>query len=81
MNHVIRMQLIARITYYVGWIALLCAGLLQLHIATRPFIALSLSKRNVLELAVVCFLICIASELRAHVSTGTELSAAAKKAA
>lgn len=81
MSHIIRMQLIAKVTYYVGWIALLCGGLIQLHIATRPFIALSISKRNVFEIAVVCFLICIASELRAHVSPGTEFLVAAKKVA
>ena len=79
MSHAIRLHLIGRITYYVGWIALLCGGLLQLNIARTLFLALNLTKRNLFEASVVCFLICIASELRAHVSTGNELSTAAEK--
>jgi hypothetical protein len=81
MSHTIRLQLIGRITYYVGWIALVCGGLLHLNIATKLFWAVSLSKRNMLEVSVVCFLICIASELRAHALPGIELPIAEKKAA
>jgi hypothetical protein len=66
MNHVIRLQWIGRVTYYVGWIALVCGGLFHLNIATKAFLAISLTQRNLLEASVVCFLICIASELRAH---------------
>jgi hypothetical protein len=54
---------------------------MQLNIATRLFLAMSLTKRNLFEVSVVIFLICIASELRAHASPGKELSTAAKKAA
>jgi hypothetical protein len=81
MNHVIRLQLIGRITYYVGWVALVCGSLLHLDIATKLFSAVNLSKRNLFEVSVVCFLICIASELRAHALPGNELSTAVKKAA
>jgi len=81
MSHVIRLQLIGRVTYYVGWIALVCGGLLHLNIATKLFLAVSLSKRNLLEVGVVCFLICIASELRAHALPGNELSTGVRKAA
>jgi len=81
MSHVVRLQLIGRVTYYVGWIALVCGGLMQLNIATRLFLAMSLTKGNLFEVSVVIFLICIASELRAHASPGKELSTAAKKAA
>jgi hypothetical protein len=81
MSHVIRLQLIGRVTYYVGWIALVCGGLLHLNIAKTLFLAADLSKRNLFEVSVVCFLICIASELRAHAAPGNELSAAAKRAA
>jgi len=66
MSHVSRLQLIGRVTYYVGWIALVCAGLFHLNIATKLFSAVNLTQRNVLEVSVVCFLICIASELRAR---------------
>lgn len=60
-----RLQLIGRITYYVGWITLLCGGLVQLNIAKNLFMAISLTKRNLFEVSVVCFVICIASEVRA----------------
>ena len=80
MGHVIRLQLIGRVTYYIGWIALVCGGLLHLNIATKLFLAVSLTKRNLFEVSVVCFLICIASVLRAHTLPGNELSTAAKKA-
>ena len=81
MSHVIRLQLIGRVTYYVGWIALVCGGLLHLNIATKLFLALRLPQRNLLEASVVCFLICIASELRAHALPGNELSADVRRAA
>ena len=80
MNHVTRLRLIGRVSYYVGWIALVCGGLLHLNIARTLFLAVSLTKRNLFEVSVVCFLICIASELRAHALPG-ELSTAVKRAA
>jgi hypothetical protein len=68
MSHVIRLQLIGRVTYYVGWIALVGGGLFHLNIASKLFSAMTLTPRNLLEASVVGFLICIASELRAHVA-------------
>ena len=41
MSHVIRLQLIGRVTYYVGWIALVCGGLFHLNIATKLFLAVN----------------------------------------
>jgi len=70
MGHFARLQLVARITYYVGWISLVCGGLVHVNIAKGLFLRMGLSQRNLLELAVVCFLICVASELR--VIAGTE---------
>ena len=81
MSHVTRLQLIGRVTYYVGWIALVCGGLVHLNIAATLFWAMRLSQRNLLEVSVTCFLICIASELRAHALPGNGLSTAAKKTA
>jgi len=81
MSHVIRLQLIGRVTYYVGWIALVCGGLVHLNIATNLFLAMRLTQRNLFELSVVCFLICIASELRAHALPGNEASTAVKRTA
>jgi hypothetical protein len=80
MNHVIRLQWIGRVTYYVGWIALVCGGFLHLNIATKLFLVVNLTQRNLLEASVVSFLICMASELRAHALPGNELSTAVKKA-
>ena len=81
MGHFARLQLVGKVTYYVGWIALLCGGAVHLNVATRLFLALNLSKRNLFEIAVVCFLICIASELRAHDSPGAQLSNTVKSQA
>lgn len=79
MGHVARLQLIGRITYYLGWIALVCGGLLHLNIARAAFLAMSLSKRNLFEVSLAFFLICIASELRAR--DAVEMPGALKKAA
>ena len=65
MSHFIRLQLVGRITYYLGWIGLLCGGLAYLDIASSMFAAMTLTKRNLFEISVVCFVICVASELRA----------------
>jgi len=81
MSHVIRLQWIGRVTYYVGWITLVCGGLFHLNIGTNLFLAMHLPKRNLFEFSVMCFLICIASELRAHALPGSEQSTAVKRAA
>jgi hypothetical protein len=79
MDHVARLQLIGRITYYVGWLALLCGALVHLNVARGMFMAINLSQRNLFEVSVACFVICIASELRAGDSAG--MSGAVRKAA
>lgn len=66
MGAFIRLQLIGKVTYYLGWIALFCAGVVHLNIARGLFIAMSLSQRNLFEVSVVCFLISMASELQAR---------------
>ena len=81
MDHVTRLQLIGRITYYVGWITLLCGGLVHLSIASKLFLAIRLTQRNLFEVSVACFVICIASELRARESAGLEMSSGLRKAA
>jgi len=65
MGHFARLQLVGRITYYLGWIALLCAGLTHLYIGRPLFTALSVNKRNLFEISVMLFVICMASQLRA----------------
>ena len=81
MGHLARLQLVGRVTYYLGWIALLCGGLAHLSVATGLFAAVNLSKRNLFEVSVVCFLICIASELRALDSAGAEVIVKSQAAA
>jgi hypothetical protein len=79
MGHSARLLLIGKITYYVGWLALLCGALVQLNIATSLFMTINLTKRNLFELSVVCFIICMASEVRAMVSTEKELPTDVKR--
>jgi hypothetical protein len=64
MDRSARLHLVARITYYVGWLTLLCGGLVHLNIAKTLFVAMSLTKRNLFEVSVTCFIICVASEIR-----------------
>jgi hypothetical protein len=66
MDHAGRMQLVGRITYYVGWAALVCGGLFHINVARGVFSAVGLPQRNLFELSIVCFVICMASELRAR---------------
>jgi hypothetical protein len=62
-----RLQLIARITYYLGWATAVCAGLAHFTIGTAMFRSIDLTKRNLFEASVFLFLVTAASELRALV--------------
>ena len=79
MDRPARLHLIGRITYYVGWIALLCGGLVHLNIARTLFMAMSLTQRNLFEVSVVCFVICVASEVRALAPAEKELPSVVRK--
>jgi len=81
MDRSARLHLVGRITYYVGWIALLCGGLVQVNLARSLFAAISLTKRNLFEVSVACFIICVASEVRALSSGEKELPNIVKKPA
>ena len=80
MGHAARLQLIGRVTYYAGWIALLFGGLMHLNIARNLFLAVNLSKRNLFEASIACFVICMASEVRAR-DAAVERSGGVRKAA
>ena len=69
MDHVARLELTGRITYYLGWVSALCGALAHFTPLTRVFIFANLTKRNLFEASVLFFLICMASELRAFVLT------------
>jgi hypothetical protein len=79
MGHVARLQLVARVTYYFGWIALLCGGLVHVNVAKALFANIGLSQRNLFEASVVCFLICVASELRALPFSDKEVPSVVKR--
>jgi hypothetical protein len=79
MGHIARLQLVGRITYYVGWLTLVCGGLVHVNIAKTLFMNIDLSQRNLFEFSVMCFLICVASELRALASTGETAPSVVKK--
>ena len=70
MGHSDRLQLVARSTYYLGWITLLLGGLIHFKILKSLFIILSLSKRNLFEISVVLFVISLASGVRALLAAG-----------
>jgi len=71
MDSVSRLQLVARVTYYVGWIMLVCGGLVHFSVAKAMFAAMNLTKRNLFEVGVALFLISIASAVRAVAYRGT----------
>jgi len=75
MNRVHCLQLVAAVTYYVGWLALVCAGLVQFSIARAMFAAITLTKRNLFEVSAILFLISIASAARAVASRSGEAAA------
>jgi hypothetical protein len=79
MGHFARLQLVGRITYYVGWIALVLGGLVHFNIAKTLLLTIGVSQRNLFELSVVCFLICVASELRASTLAGNETPSVVKR--
>jgi len=60
---------------------LFCGGLVHLNMGTVLFTSIRLTQRNLLEVSLVSFLICIASEVRALASTEKELPSVVKKAA
>ncbi|MGA9977110.1 MAG: hypothetical protein WBQ08_00540 [Candidatus Sulfotelmatobacter sp.] len=81
MDRSARLHIVGKITYYLGWISLICGGLVHLGIARAMFTALSLTKRNLFEVAVVCFVICMASEVRALGATEKEVPVIVKRPA
>lgn len=78
MGHFDRLQLVGRITYYLGWLTLLCGGLTQLNIGRTVFLSMSLTKRNLFEISVMLFLICIATQLRALAWSSSSASGVGK---
>jgi len=81
MGHFARLQLVGRITYYLGWIALLSGAIVHMNIARPLFLSLSLSQRNLFEVSIALFVICMASQLRALTLGESQVSGAGKRQA
>ena len=83
MDRLTSLHLVARITYYLGWIAAILAGVL--HIAKFGSAlegVVNLSDRNLLEASFLLFVICMASEVRSLVlASSNEMPGAAKRQA
>jgi hypothetical protein len=79
MNHFVRLQLVGRITYYLGWISLLFGGLVQLNVGRTMVLAMNLTKRNLFEASVILFVICMATQLRALALAGNQASGVGKR--
>jgi hypothetical protein len=60
-----RLKLAARITYYLGWITVVCGGLAHFSVGAGMFRAILLPQRNLFEASLILFLISIASAARA----------------
>jgi len=79
MGHFARLQMVGRVSYYLGWISLLCGGLAHRNIGRSLFAALSVNKRNLFEVSVMFFVICMASQLRALTLAGTQASGTGRR--
>lgn len=69
MDSVNRLQLVARVTYYFGWLSALFGALVHFHLGTAMFLAVRLAKRNLFEASVLLFLISAVSALRVLASS------------
>jgi hypothetical protein len=81
MGHFARLQLVGRIAYYAGWISLLLGGLVHFSVGRTLFITMNLTKRNLFEISLMLFVICMASQLRALGLAGNQVPSAEKRAA
>jgi hypothetical protein len=79
MGHFARLQLVGRVTYYLGWVSLLLGGLVHFNVGRGIFVAINLTKRNLFEVSVALFVICMASELRALALTGSQAAGTGKR--
>jgi hypothetical protein len=69
MDSATRLKLIARISYYLGWLATLCGAAVHFGLGTAVFRAVEISKRNLFEGGLMFFLISAVSVLRASAAS------------
>jgi hypothetical protein len=68
MDSAARLQLIARVTYYIGWLAALCGAFVHFGLGAAMFRSVDILKRNLFEASVMFFIISIASAARSVAS-------------
>ena len=66
MENVTRLKAVAKLTYYLGWIAGVLAAIAHFFLGRHPYDAINLSKRNLFEASALFFLVSVASELRSR---------------
>jgi hypothetical protein len=65
MDRIVRLQFIARVIYYLGWLATVLGTLSHFSVRLNLRLdALQLTQRNLMEASVMLFMISMASELR-----------------
>ena len=65
MNRIVRLQFVARVIYYLGWLTTILGALSHFSVRLNVRLdSLQLTQRNLLEASVLLFMISMASELR-----------------
>lgn len=59
------LQTIARVTYYIGWLFVLCGTIVHFGLGAGIFRSIDLPQRNLFEGSLIAFLISAVSALRA----------------
>ena len=67
MESVTGLQLVSQITYYLGWLVAALGAVSHFGLGSR-LAAINVSQLNLFEAAVLFFIICMASDLRARTS-------------
>lgn len=80
METITRLQLVSRITYYLGWLATVLGALSHFGLGKR-LDAINLPQRNLLEASALLFIICMASELRARAAASNVISSVPRRQA
>ena len=68
MDSATRLLLVARVSYYLGWVLALCGAVVHLGLGATLLRSMNLTQRNLLEASLMFFLISAVSVLRAGAS-------------
>ena len=65
MDRIVRLQFVARVIYYLGWLTTILGALSHFSVRLNVRLdSLQLTQRNLIEASVLLFMISMASELR-----------------